>query len=159
MKAKTALGIATCIAASILAAPASSESKFLPRSIYLPFEFVLCEHLQKAVLYQDDQAVSSMPARRVFQFTYYPDLERLLPELVQVRVEGSYIDGGEPFVAKLAITPDGIHTAHQTKGLGTGQKVLKQRHKIDIRLEARTLTLNCDRFCKRAATVASNLYQ
>lgn len=159
MKAKMALGIVTCVTASLLAATAGTEPKFLPRSIYLPFEFVLCEHLQKAVLYQDEQPVSSMPARRVFQFTYYPDLERLLPELVQVRVEGTYIDGGAPFIAKLAITPDGIHTAHQTKGLGTGKKVLKQRHKIDIRLELRTLTLKCERFCNRSTAVASNLYQ
>jgi hypothetical protein len=159
MKSRTGLGIATAVFASLLAAHAAAEPKFLNRSLYMPFEFVLCEHLEKAVLYQDDQPVSAMPARRVFQFTYYPDLERTLPELVQLRVEGSYVDGGEPFVAKLAITPDGIHTAHRTKALDTGEKVLKQRHKIDMRLEPRTLHLNCERFCKRRTTVASNLYQ
>lgn len=159
MNSRTALGIATVVFASLLAARADTEPKFLNRSIYMPFEFVLCEHLEKAVLYQDDQPVSAMPARRVFQFTYYPDLERMLPELVQVRVEGSYVDGGEPFVAKVAITPDGIHTAHQAKGLDTGENLLKQRHKIDIRIERRTLQLKCERFCKRTTTVASNLYQ
>ena len=159
MKSRTGFGIAASVFASLLAAHADAEPKLLNRSIYMPFEFVLCEHLEKAVLYQDDQPVSAMPARRVFQFTYYPDLERMLPELVQVRVEGSYVDGGEPFVAKLAITPDGIHTAHRTKALDTGEKVLKQRHKIDMRLEPRTVQLKCERFCKRATTVASNLYQ
>jgi hypothetical protein len=99
-----------------------------------------------------------MPARRVFQFTYYPDLEKLLPEIVQVKVEGSYVDGA-PFVAKLAVTPNGIHTAHNTKDLELAKKALRQRHKIDIRLDARTLTLKCDRFCTRAHPVASNLYQ
>jgi hypothetical protein len=153
-----AIGIAMA-GALLAAAPAFAEAKLLPRSIYLPFEFVLCEHLQKAVLYQDELKVSSMPARRVFQFTFYPDLEKLLPEAVQVRVEGSYIDGGAPFVAKLAITPDGIHTAHSHKGLETGKSVLKQRHKIDIRLKPRTLTLKCDRFCSRSTSVASTLYQ
>jgi hypothetical protein len=153
------LGFAAGAAASLLAALAETEPKFLNRSIYMPIEFVLCEHLEKAVLYQDDQPVSAMPARRVFQFTYYPDLERLLPELVQVRVEGAYVDGGEPFVAKLAVTPDGIHTAHCTRALDTGEKALKQRHKIDVRLEPRRLELKCERFCKRTTTVASNLYQ
>ena len=157
MKSATALSIV--MAAALLEAQAGAESKALPRSIYLPLEFVLCEHLQKAVLYQDELPVSSMPARRVFQFTYYPDLERLLPEAVQVRVEGSYIDEGAPFVAKLAITPDGIHTAHHHKGLDTGKSVLKQRHKIDIRVEPRTLVLKCDRFCGRSNAVASTLYQ
>ena len=159
MKPRTGFGIASCVFASFLAAHADAEPKFLNRSIYMPFEFVLCEHLEKAVLYQDDQPVSAMPARRVFQFTYYPGLERMLPEHVQVRVEGSYAGGGEPFVAKLAITPDGIHTAHHVKGLDTGEKLLKQRHKIDMRLEPRTLQLKCERFCKRTTTVASNLYQ
>ncbi len=159
MKLRKAFALAAGVVASLLAASAGTEPKFLNRSIYMPFEFALCEHLEKAVLYQDDQPVSAMPARRVFQFTYYPDLERLLPELVNMRVEGTYIDGGDPFVAKLAITPNGIHTAHRTKSLDTGEKVLKQRHKIDIRLEPRTLQLECERFCRRTATVASNLYQ
>jgi hypothetical protein len=159
MKSRTAVGIATSVFASLLAAHADTEPKLLNRSLYLPFEFVLCEHLEKAVLYENDELVSAIPARRVFQFTYYPDLERMLPELVQVRVEGSYVDGGESFVAKLAITPDGIHTAHRTKALDTEKKMMKQRHKIDMRLEPRTLQLECERFCTRTTTFASNLYQ
>ncbi len=159
MRSRTALGLATFGILSLLAASAGTEPKLLNRSIYMPFEFVLCEHLQKAVLYQDDQPISAMPARRVFQFTYYPDLERMLPELVHLRVEGVYVDGGEPFVAKLDITPDGIHTAHQVKSLHTAEKIAKQRHKIDMRLESRTLQLKCERFCKKTTTVASNLYQ
>jgi hypothetical protein len=159
MRSRTAFGIATLAAATLLSAPGGAESKFLPRSVYMPFEFVLCEHLQKAVLYQDELAISAMPAHRVFQFTYYPDLEKLLPEMVQVRVEGSYVDDGSPFLAKLAITPDGIHTANSHKGLDTGKSVRKQRHKIDIRIEPRTLVLKCERFCRRSTTVASTLYQ
>jgi len=159
MKPQRVVGMTVFVVASLLAARGETEPKLLNRSIYMPFEFVLCEHVEKAVLYQDDQPISAMPARRVFQFTYYPDLEHMLPELVRVRVEGSYLDGGEPFVAKLAITPDGIHTAHHTKALSTGEKVLKQRHKIDMRLEPRTLQLKCERFCKRTTTVAPNLYQ
>jgi len=159
MKSGMVASLAASLFASLLGAGADAEPKFLNRSIYMPIEFALCEHLEKAVLYQDEQAVSAMPARRVFQFTYYPDLERLLPELVQVRVEGAYVDGGAPFVAKLAVSADGIHTAHRTSALGTGEKVLKQRHKIDVRLEPKRLKLECTRFCRKAVTVASDLVQ
>lgn len=159
MKSQRILGIAAGVAATLLADSARTEPKLLNRSIYMPIQFVLCEHLEKAVLYQDGQAVSAMPVLRVFQFTYYPNLERLLPELVQVRVEGAYVDGGESFVAKLAVSPDGIHTAHSTKALDTGEKILKQRRRIDVRLDERRLELQCERFCKRTTTVASNLYQ
>jgi hypothetical protein len=159
MKAATALGIAACAAAALFSTPAGSETKLLPRSVYLPFEFALCEHLQKAILYQDDLPVSAMPAHRVFQFTYYPDLDRLLPEVVQVRVEGSYADDGSPFLAKLAITPDGIHTAHSHKGIDLGKSVARQRHKIDIRLDPRKLVLKCARFCSSRSASGSELSQ
>ena len=76
------------------------------------------------------------------------ELERMLPERVSVRIEGTYADG-EPFVAKLAVTPDGIHTAHRTNTLGTERQVLKQRHKLDVRLEPRTTALRCPRYCRK----------
>ncbi len=65
-----------------------AEQKFLNRSIYLPVTFVVCKHLGDAVYYESEQLVSRVPASRVFQFTYYPNLEKLLPAAVQVRVEG-----------------------------------------------------------------------
>jgi hypothetical protein len=156
MKSRRILGLAAFASASLLSAHARTEPKLLNRSIYLPMELSLCEHLEKAVLYQDDQPVSTMPARRVFQFTYYPDLERVLPEVVQVRVEGAYVGGGEPFIAKLAVTPGGIHTAHGTKALHTGERILRQRHKIDVRLEPIRLELDCERFCRRTTVFSTN---
>jgi hypothetical protein len=158
MKSRTAPGIAASVLASLLAARAETEPKLLNRSLYVPVELVLCEHLEKGVLYQDDQPVSAMPARRVLQFTYYPDLQKMLPELVRLRVEGTYVEGGDPFVAKLAVTPEGIHVGHLTKTLHTEDTVSKQRHKIDVRLEPRRLELKCERFCTRTATVASGTY-
>lgn len=147
------------VAASVLAAgSAAPEPRLLNRSIYVPIEFTLCEHLGKAVLYQDEQPVAKMPAKRVFQFTYYPELEKMLPEIVQVRVEGSYLDAdGGAFVARLAVTPSGIHTARVTKTLATEESLKHQRHqrhKIDMRLEPRVLRLACQRYCRKGATVA-----
>jgi hypothetical protein len=145
MKTRALAAVAATFA---LSAWGGAEPKSLNRSIYVPVEFVLCEHLGNAVLYQDDQPVSGMPAKRTFLFTYYPELERMLPERVSVRIEGTYADG-EPFVAKLAVTPDGIHTAHRTNTLGTERQVLKQRHKLDVRLEPRTTALRCPRYCRK----------
>lgn len=128
----------------------ASEPEYLNRSIYMPIEFRLCEHLTNAVFYQDDVPVSTMPAGRVFQFTYYPKLERLLPELVRVRVEGEYEDESEPFVARLAVTPMGVHSAHRTRAADIERQVHKQKHKVDVRLEPKVIGLRCPRFCKRA---------
>ena len=49
MKSRTAFGLAALAAAPILAASAGAEPKLLNRSLYMPFEFVLCQHLEKAV--------------------------------------------------------------------------------------------------------------
>jgi hypothetical protein len=140
---------------SVAPSTAASERKALNRSIYVPVEFVLCEHLSDAVFYQDDVLTSAMPAKRIFQFTYYPDLKRILPEAVQVRVEGSYLEGGESFLARLAVTADGVHTARRVKDFGTEESVRRQLHKVDVRLEPRTLKLECSRFCSKHGTVVA----
>jgi hypothetical protein len=109
---KSALLVALC-----LVAPPSSEAKdakpdkanLLTRSIYVPVEIALCEHLRDAVLYQDEQAVSLLPAKRIFQFTYYPGLSRIEPLKTDLRVEGHRTDGSD-FVGRLAVTW-GVFTA------------------------------------------------
>jgi hypothetical protein len=120
----------------------------------MPVEFLLCEHLEHAVLYQEDLPISAMPAKRMFQFTYYPHLGQLLPASTRVRVEGTYVDGGEPFVARLLVTPDGVHTTHRTVKAETDRSIQKQSHRIDVRLEPRQFRLACPRYCRKANTVA-----
>lgn len=139
-------------------AGAEQKPKLLNRSIYMPVEFRLCEHLGSAIFYENDAPVSAMPAARIFQFTYYPNLEVLLPEQVPIRVEGAYVDDDEPFTAKLAVTVDGIHTAHRFASTNTKAQLEKKLHKVDIRLAPKTLKLKCQRHCKRskATTVAEN---
>ena len=55
-------------------AGAEQKRQLLNRSIYMPVEFRLCEHLDSAIFYENDLPTSTMPAKRIFQFTYYPDL-------------------------------------------------------------------------------------
>ena len=61
----------------------------------VPIEFELCEHLHDAVLYQGEQAVSHMPAKRIFQFTFYPKLGRVEPVRTDVEVVGVRDEGDE----------------------------------------------------------------
>ncbi len=123
------------------------KSKFLTRSIYVPVEFQLCEHLEKAVLYQGDQAVSLMPAKRIFQFTYYPDLERIEPERSEVRVEGMRTNG-EEFTGRLAVTPWGIFTANERIELDLKKQLSRMKYKLDVRYKNRRLTMRCVDSCQ-----------
>lgn len=138
---------------AVVATGASAEedkSKYLTRSIYVPVEFKLCEHLEDAVLYQGDQAVSVMPAKRIFQFTYYPNLERIEPMRTDVRVEGTRTDG-EAFVGKLAVTPWGIFTASEQIPLDLKKQLTRMKYKLDVRYRSRTLTMRCDSTCSHGS--------
>ena len=137
-------------------ADAEQKRKLLNRSIYMPVEFQLCEHLDSAIFYEYDLPTSTMPAQRIFQFTYYPNLGAVLPEQVPVRVEGVYKDDDEPFVAKLAVTVDGVRSAKHFRSAGTKEQLEKKLHKVDIRLKPKALKLTCSRYCKRLATPAAN---
>ena len=121
-------------------AVAGPNDKFLARSINMPVEFSLCEHLDDAILYENDVPTSAMPAERTFQFTYYPDLGLLLPEQVRVEVAGKYKEDDKPFVARLAVTID--------DAAGTPEQAEKSQ-KLDIRLEPKAIVFACDRYCKR----------
>ena len=128
---------------------AGAEQKLLNRSIYLPVTFVVCEHLGDALYYESEQLVSTVPASRTFQFTYYPNLEKMLPAAVQVRVEGQYRDTNEAFVARVAVTPEAFVTADARRPFDIEKNLKKLRHKIDVRHERVALRLACDRFCSR----------
>lgn len=130
------------------------KARSLTRSIYVPVHFNLCEHLRDAVLYQDGQAVSLLPARRIFQFTYYPQLARIEPSATAVRVEGSRTDGGE-FIGRLAVTPWGVFSGSHKIELDMNQQLQKMRFKLDVRYPTVTLRLRCGDSCGRTITDVS----
>ncbi len=51
---------------------AASDGDALSRSLYVPVELRVCEHLEGAVLYRDDEPLRSLPGKQVFQFTFFP---------------------------------------------------------------------------------------
>lgn len=130
------------------------RARQLTRSIYLPVEIKLCEHLRDAVLYQDEQPVSVLPAKRIFQFTYYPGLSRIEPSKNDLRVEGHRSDGSE-FVGRLAVTPWGVFTASRRIELDMGKQLEKMKFQLDVRYQTVTLKMRCRDSCGRADTVAS----
>lgn len=139
--------------AMVVAVPAlvqAASPRPLNRSIYVPINIRVCEHLQNAVLYQGGQAVAVPTTRRVFQFTYYSELKRMEPQVVQLRIEGVYADTGEPFVARLAVTPWGIHTALREVTFDSSKAMQRLRYKIDTRSPMVDLRIRCDKMCSRA---------
>lgn len=158
MKHPKYAGRATLLLAALLASgvpptAAKSKSKTLTRSLYLPVEIRFCSHLDTAILYIDDQLAGKMPGERIFQFTYYPELERLVPEVLELRLEGERTNG-EPFLARLAVTPLGIYTADRKIKLDTEESFAKFQYKIDVRHEKVTVRLRCDSSCGRDPVAA-----
>jgi hypothetical protein len=134
------------------------RARLLTRSIYLPVELEVCEHLRQAVLYQGDQAVSLLPAKRIFQFTYYPTLDRIEPLRSDIRVEGKRNDGTE-FLARLAVTAWGVFTADHKIKLDLDSQLRKMRYKLDVRYEPLVIRISCSDACERklaAATVTAD---
>lgn len=132
----------------------AEEGRFLTRSLYVPIEFRLCEHLAEAVFYQDGQAISLLPVKRIFQFTYYPDLGRQEPSQVDIRVEGRYAGSGEPFKARMALSPGGLHTAREHKTLGLERLVKQFRFHRDVHSKETVLRLACEKFCARSESAS-----
>lgn len=130
------------------------KAHLLTRSIYVPVEIKLCDHLRDAVLYQDEQAVSLLPAKRIFQFTYYPGLSRIEPGKTDLRVEGHRADGSD-FVGRLAVTPWGVFTANRKIPLDMDKQLEKMRFKLDVRYQPVSLKMRCADSCGREETVAS----
>lgn len=127
---------------SLQAAP-----RALNRSLYIPVAFRLCPHLTRAVILVDDQVVATLPSDRIFQFTYYPELKRIAPEVIQLEVRGERIDGEEPFVGRIALTPNGIHTAAEHIPIDLTKEMGKLRYRVDVHSEKVFLRIKCRSDC------------
>lgn len=129
----------------MLAAP---DGDALSRSLYVPVELRVCEHLRGAVLYRDDEPLRSLPGKQVFQFTFFPALNRIEPELERVRVEGP------GFSTELIITPASLYVGNKKIDLDVEGQLERLRHHVDSRHETVKLTLRCGEACSRAAAPA-----
>lgn len=149
MRIRRAFQYGLLVTSMLVAASAwgRSEGRQLTRSFYLPVLFKTCEHISDAVLEEGGHIVARLPTKRVFQFTYFPDLGHVEPATIPLRVTGTYVDSGESFVGKLAVRPDGIHTVHRHIDLDIGKTKKRFRYRRDVRNELRVVTLNCKTLC------------
>ena len=130
-----------------------SRAQQLTRSIYVPVEITLCGHLRDAVLYEDEQAVSGFPAKRIVQFTYYPELSRVEPARSELRVEGLRDDGSR-FYGKVEVTPWGVFTAGYRIELDMKQQLEKMKFQLDTRYYTVHVRMRCVDSCGRAVATA-----
>jgi len=141
--------VASFAAFMALSASSHATDRLLNRSIYVPIRFSACEHLSQGILFVNDQPVGRLPLQQILQFTYYPKLKRMIPDVTLIRIEGVRIDG-EPFIARLAVSPKEITTAHERIDLRREEQLKKLSFKIDVRYERRNLLIRCGEFCGKA---------
>jgi hypothetical protein len=132
------------------AVSAASQEKALPRSIYIPIHFETCPHLQDSLIYEGDQVAGTLPGTRTYQFTFYPKLERIEPQVAHITVEGQRQDG-EPYIARLAVTAFALYSGKERIDLGTMERLEKlvRLRKLDIRRETFELNLRCADSCAK----------
>ena len=87
-----------------------------------------------------------MPTQRIFQFTYYPALDRIEPEVTEVRIEGTDCEGA-PFLARLAVSPTGIYSSKERIDLDMMNQLKKLSYKIDVRYHWTRLVVRCGGSC------------
>lgn len=138
---------------STLVAPVVGDETALNRSIYVPVRFSPCEHLENAILYRGDTPILELPGTHVFQFTYYPSLSRLEPELERVRIEGSH--DGAPFRSEVVVTPASVYIGSKKIDLDLDQQMMRLRRHVDSRHETVELSLKCSSSCRRSAALKS----
>jgi hypothetical protein len=136
------------LVALLAAARDASSEKALNRSIYVPLRLALCEHIEEATLYQDEVPVRKLPGSQTIQFTFYPELDRLLPEEGVFRVKGKEISGRD-FDVLLKVTPADVFIADHHIDLHPEEQLKDISHRVDIHYDPVTLKLNCRDFCPR----------
>jgi hypothetical protein len=125
----------------LLVAPADES-----RSLYVPVQIEVCEHLKGAVLYRDEEALRALPGKQVLQFTYFPQLQRIEPELERLRVEG------KGFRTELIVTPFSVYVADKKIELDAEGQIARLRRHQDARHETVTLSMICGEACSRTAS-------
>ena len=120
---------------------AAADEARLNRSVYVPIEFSFSSDLDHAVLFRGDDAIRELPATHVFQFTYYPNLEELLPEFERVRVAGSC--DGTRFSTEIVVTPATVYFGSKKIELDLEEQSAAFKRRNDARHRTVRLKLRC----------------
>lgn len=128
----------------------ASAQEFLTRSIYVPLYLNTCEHIVHPILYESNargdqiQPLALLPGKRIFQFTYYPSLQRMEPSQTIIKMTGMY--SGEEIFQYITVTPERIHLSHSKRiELSKANRLQANlRYKRDIRYKPVTVNLQCE---------------
>jgi hypothetical protein len=131
----------------------NNDNEALNRSFYVPVQLNVCEHLEGAVLFHGDEPLTKLPGSHVFQFTFFPALKRIEPELERVRVEGR--DEGESFRMEIVVTPASIYVGDRKIDLDLEGQMRELRHHVDARHEPVTISLRCAHACGKSSPEGS----
>jgi hypothetical protein len=123
--------------------------ELLNRSIYLPVQITICEHIRQAILYRGDEALRPLPGKQVFQFSYYPNLQRLVPEAEHLNVKGIQKDGKHLNVG-VVVTPTAVYIADRCMHLDYQKQLQRLRTRIDTHYDSVKIKVACDQCCRRS---------
>jgi hypothetical protein len=127
---------------------ASLGEDALNRSIYIPIEIELCEHLRHGVLYRGDDAIRPLPGRQTFQFTYYPSLHRLVPETERLIVK-AVDDDGELLEVEIVVTSSAVYIGNKCLHMKLQKQMNRLRARVDVRYDTVKLKIVCNKHCSR----------
>jgi hypothetical protein len=118
----------------------ASGAEKLNRSIYVPVQINLDGDFTQGVLYRGDEAIRSLPGKQVFQFTYYPELHKLVPEaqefhIVAYREDGTSVDVG------LVVTSCTVYIGKRSIALDVKKMLNHLRHRVDYHYDTVKLNL------------------
>lgn len=147
-----ALALAAFAVSVSVSTPGLSEDHdhdALNRSFYVPVQIAVCEHLKGAILYRGEEPLTRLPGSHIFQFTFFPALKRIEPELERVRVKGK--DQGESFRAEIVVTPASVYVGDKKIDLDLDGQMRELRRRADARHDPVTLLLRCAHACSKTS--------
>ena len=121
----------------------ASGADKLNRSIYVPVQISLGSEFTNAVLFRGDEALRSLPGKQVFQFTYYPNLRKLVPEAEELHII-AYRDDGTSVDVGLVVTSCTVYIGDKSVALDMKKMLKHLRHRVDYHYEPVKLTLAGD---------------
>ena len=114
------------------------------RSLYLPVRFTSCVNLKDGTLYEDLEPVATLPSTRIYQFTYYSDKDRFVPD--EYEVDLTVRDTIQPRIlrASLTISLEGIWIGDRFIHRTFRKEVEAQlKRKRDARFEEAKVFIHC----------------
>ena len=133
---------------------AGGEERALNRTLLVPIRFETCEHLENARLSRNEGPLRRLSDTQLFQFTYYPHLSRLEPQLERVAIEGEH--RGERFRSEVVVTPSSVYIGNKRIVLDTERHKARWRGRRDIRHRTVDVGLKCEQACPRETAELSS---